>query len=70
MSVLQEKQVKSDRTEPGSRQNSGLVWQAIAYNQRERIRHTTGVTSRYQNTEYNMGTDTDTKWMIPNDFFQ
>ena len=25
---------------------------------------------RYRNTEHNIGTDTDTYWMIPNDFFR
>ena len=28
-----------------------------------------GGTFRYRNTEYSIGTDTDTEWMIPNDFF-
>ena len=30
---------------------------------------TTGGTFRYRNTEHNIGTDTDTEWIIPNDFF-
>ena len=31
---------------------------------------TTGDTFRYRNNEYNISTDTDADWMIPNDFLR